>query len=123
MIKEERIQVKKVWGYELWLVNNDEYCGKLLLIDRDAESSYHRHKKKRETFYCFGGQVTLTVEGKDYELSPMARAKTILPGEYHKFKAACKSVLIEISTHHEDDDSYRQTASKSGKGGHKWIPW
>lgn len=123
MIKEERVSVEKVWGWELWLVNNDKYCGKLLLINREAECSYHCHRNKLETFYCFGGSVILTIEGKDYALNPMARAKTILPGEYHSFRAESKSLLIEISTHHEDSDSYRTTQSKPGKGGHKWMPW
>ena len=26
---------KKAWGHELWIVNDDEYCGKLLVFEKD----------------------------------------------------------------------------------------
>ena len=47
-------EVKKVWGKELWIVNCDKYCGKLLYLDKGATSSYHYHKEKQETFYVIG---------------------------------------------------------------------
>jgi len=119
-IKEKRIVVKKVWGYELWFVNRPEYCGKLLFIDKGAKCSNHCHKIKTETFLCPEGRVILTVDGKEYDLNSMARAKTIFPGQYHTFWAEVKSVLIEVSTHHEDSDSYRLDESQPGKRG-KWF--
>ena len=122
MKKEERKVVKKVWGYEMWLVNNDKYCGKLLLINGGAVCSYHCHKKKQETFYCVEGQVILTVEGKQYDLHMMARPKTIYPGEYHSFYGSEKAIVIEISTHHEESDSYRKTESQKGDG-EEWEIW
>lgn len=106
--------VEKVWGEEIWLVN-DEYCSKLLVVDTDAESSYHYHPKKKETFYCIEGYATLTIEGKEYKLAPFLRPKTILPGEKHKFKAITPTVILEVSTHHDDDDVVRLTESKPGK--------
>lgn len=113
-VKEPRKDVDKVWGYESWLVNIPEYCGKLLFVDKNAECSYHFHKNKKETFTCLEGLAILTVNGKDYELSPVARSKTILPGEYHKFRALKNTVILEVSSHHEDIDSYRLTKSKPG---------
>lgn len=121
MIKEDKILVKKAWGYELWFVNRLEYCGKLLFIDRGARCSNHCHKIKTETFFCPEGQVMLTIGNKQYGLNSQTRAKTIFPGEYHTFWAEVKSVLIEVSTHHDDLDSYRLDESQSGKGKGKWV--
>jgi len=113
MKKETMKEVKKVWGKELIIVNCDKYCGKLLHLDKGAESSYHYHKKKQETFYCLKGQVALTIEGRDYMLNPYSRPKTIEPGQLHSFTGLADSVIIEISTHHDDSDVYRETKSKA----------
>tara|TARA_Y100000310_G_C20703453_1_gene832253 strand:- start:8934 stop:9344 length:411 start_codon:yes stop_codon:yes gene_type:complete len=104
-------EVKKVWGQEIGLVN-DGYCGKLLVLDEDAESSYHYHPKKKETFYCIEGYATLTIEGKDYKMAPFLRAKTIFPNERHKFRGDTSAVILEISTHHDDSDVVRLSESK-----------
>jgi len=113
-IKELPLEVSKAWGKEFWIVNCPEYCGKLLFIDRDAESSYHYHKEKKETFYCIEGFASLTVEGKPYHLHLMTWPKTILPGQKHGFHARRKTVLLEISTHHDENDVFRLTESKAG---------
>lgn len=114
LIKEEPVEVEKVWGYELWLVNRPEYCGKLLFVDKNAESSSHCHRLKTETFKCLEGAALLTVDGTEYVLSPVSRAKTIMPGSYHSFKAIIKTTILEVSTHHDEDDVYRKTESKPG---------
>jgi len=106
MKKEERKEVDKSWGGEIWLVNNI-YCGKLLVVEKNKECSYHYHKNKQETFICLEGHALLTIEGKEYDLNPMATGKTIFPGEYHKFKGLDKTLILEVSTHHEDEDTYR----------------
>jgi hypothetical protein len=31
---------KKAWGHELWIVNDDEYCGKLLVFNKDKKIFY-----------------------------------------------------------------------------------
>ena len=49
--------VPKGWGYEDWLVNKDEYCGKLLFIKKNKKFSWHYHKLKDETFYIHTGKV------------------------------------------------------------------
>ena len=117
MRKETTKTVEKVWGNELWLVNSDKYCGKLLTIDMGAESSYHYHKEKEETFYCLWGQVGLIVEGKSYMLNPFSRPKTIMAGERHSFSGLAESTtLLEVSTHHDDNDVYRLGVSKDGVG-------
>ena len=49
--------VSKGWGYELWIANNDDYCGKLLHVVKDRHLSFHFHKKKSETFYVQNGKM------------------------------------------------------------------
>ena len=112
-MRKEKIKiVQKVWGEELWLVNSNKYCGKVLTVNQDAQSSYHYHKEKEETFYCLYGQVGLTVEGKDYMLNPFSSPKTIEAGEKHSFTGLMKSVIMEVSTRHDDNDIVRITESK-----------
>lgn len=115
MLKEHYIVVDKVWGQEIWLVNCSEYCGKLLLLNRNAEGSYHRHKRKKETFTGIKGDALLTVEGGEYVLSPTSETITVEPGEKHRIVGLTHAVILEISTHHSDDDVERFSESKAGK--------
>ena len=96
------------------MVNNALYCGKLLVIDRNAESSYHFHTRKKETFYCLEGYATLIIEGKEHLLAPFTRPKTIEPGEKHKFIGITQAVILEVSTTHDEADVTRLTESKAG---------
>lgn len=112
--------VKKSWGWELWFQNVDEdpinYCGKLLYVEFEKWSShfkFHFHKKKDETFFILEGRLHL-----DYIKSNGDPATAVLnpnqtfrvkPGMKHRFTSAsetgCK--FIEVSTFHDDEDSYR----------------
>ncbi len=112
MEKNEIKRVEKAWGSEVWIVNCEEYCGKLLYLTKDAESSLHYHPKKKETFYCLQGQVGLQVNDRGYQLNPFARPKTIMPGEKHQFLGITDAVIMEISTHHDDKDVVRITESR-----------
>ena len=115
-IKKELLKtVEKVWGDEVWLVNNDLYCGKLLIIDKGAESSYHYHKTKTETFWCLEGYATLIVEGREHMMAAFTRPKTIYPYEKHKFIGITQAIFVEISTTHDDNDVVRIKKSKAGE--------
>ena len=113
VIKETFKYVDKIWGEEIWLVNSDKYCSKLLLVNRDAISSYHCHKNKTETFYTLEGYGLLVVEGKTYTLAPFTRPKTIEPNEKHSFKGLTNMILLEMSTPHSDEDVIRFKESKA----------
>lgn len=112
MQKETMKMIDKVWGRELWIVNCDKYCGKLLMLVKGCTSSYHYHKKKQETFFCTNGEVALTIDGKDYMLSPFSRPKTIMPNQKHKFYAITNATILEISTEHDDKDVFRLEESE-----------
>ena len=114
MITEEIIIVPKKWGCEWWLVNR-EYCGKLLFLNKGAVCSYHKHILKTETFYCLKGLIELTINDETYTLDTNDEPITILPGDYHQFAGLEESVILEISTHHEDSDVERKTESEANK--------
>lgn len=105
-------EVPKVWGREVWIVNCDEYCGKLLYLDKGAVSSIHYHKEKKETFYALSGQVGLMIAGEDYMLNPFSRPKTVYPGQKHQFVGITDATILEISTHHSEEDVVRLSVSQ-----------
>ena len=111
-VKADLKEVKKVWGKEVWIVNCDEYCGKLLYLDKGAVCSSHMHPIKKETFYALEGQVGLSIEDKGYMLNPYSRPKTIYPGQRHQFMGLSDAIILEISTHHSEDDVVRYSSSK-----------
>lgn len=97
--------VKKIWGHEVIINNTPLYCGKILHIDKGKALHLQYHKNKDETLYVLNGIVIIT-EGEDiYQLNPGEMVR-ILPGTVHKLTAKYTSELIEISTHHDDADTY-----------------
>ena len=102
--------VKKIWGSEEWIVNNDKYCGKLLRLKKGYRCSLHKHKNKDETFYISKGKVLLE-HGKVKLVLEPGDSVRILPETFHRFTGLEDSDIFEFSTHHEDDDSYRKELS------------
>jgi mannose-6-phosphate isomerase-like protein (cupin superfamily) len=102
---------KKVWGSEEWIANTDKYCGKILNLKKGFRSSTHSHKNKDETFYILSGEVLMEVNGKG-KVMKKGEVQRIMPGTKHRFTGLAKSKLIEFSTHHEEEDSYRDTQSE-----------
>ena len=60
--------VSKGWGFEKWIANGQEYCGKLLFIAKGKKCSWHYHVLKDEVFYVQSGAIEL-VYGKDDDKS------------------------------------------------------
>lgn len=105
--------VDKVWGSEEWIVNRD-YCGKLLRLNKGYRCSMHHHQQKDETFYVLDGRVLMEYNGAQRIMQP-GDTQLVEPGKKHRFTGLANSVIIEFSTHHEDEDSYRDPESLSGK--------
>lgn len=100
----------KVWGEEHWIVNK-EYCGKKLILKKGYRCSMHYHKKKDETFYVIKGKVLMELGTKKWVMN-IGDSLHIPPGAKHRFTGLEDSEIIEFSTHHEDEDSYRVTESE-----------
>ena len=109
MVKE----VDKVWGREVWMANTDLYCGKKLILKKGKRCSLHFHKNKDETFYIQEGKVLMEVADEKRIMIP-GEAILIKPNTKHRFSGLTDAVIIEISTHHEDSDSYRIEGQLSG---------
>jgi quercetin dioxygenase-like cupin family protein len=103
----------KGWGYEKWIVNKPEYCGKLLYFLKDKKCSWHFHKIKDEVFYLQSGK--LLVKYSEDENIETAKEITLNAGDSfhvytglkHQMIALENSELFEFSTQHFEDDSYR----------------
>lgn len=102
--------VPKVWGDEQWIVNSD-YCGKILRLKQYHQCSVHVHKIKSETFLILDGSIFLELGGKNYILSK-GEAIDVHAGQYHRFTGISDSIILEFSSHHEDNDSYRTEESR-----------
>jgi|TARA_B100000282_G_C31738739_1_gene495073 quercetin dioxygenase-like cupin family protein len=105
--------VSKGWGFEKWIVNKPEYCGKLLFFKNGKRCSWHYHKIKDEVFYLQSGKLMVYYSDDD-EINN-AKQKILLPGDNfhvyvglrHQMVALEDSELFEFSTQHFDEDSYR----------------
>lgn len=102
----------KGWGEEVWIINTDKYCGKLLKFSKGAMFSDHYHINKDETWYVLEGKLEL----RYYDLSNADRLVTELkpgsvvhipPNTPHQLVAHEASVVVEVSTPHDEADSYR----------------
>ncbi len=116
--------VPKLWGSECWIVNNDDYCGKILHLMPGFESSLHFHNVKHETMLCLWGRIE--VEAADGVLSKRHLHKLVnhvlLPGDSielpsgrtHRFQAVGgDAMMAEFSTHHENADVQRLCNSRT----------
>ena len=105
--------VKKGWGFEKWIVNKSEYCGKLLFFEAGKKCSWHYHIKKDEVFYLQSGKMLIKYSTDDDINS--AEELTLVPGQAfhvyrglrHQMFAIQDSELFEFSTEHFDEDSHR----------------
>lgn len=114
-VVENAPKVKKAWGFEWWIVNTENYCFKVLEILPGFQCSMHRHSVKDETFIVQNGEVIL--EQRDIRGFPLSEVlhpgdqRHIATGTLHRFGSIDGAVIFEISTHHDDSDSYRITES------------
>jgi mannose-6-phosphate isomerase-like protein (cupin superfamily) len=132
---------QKGWGYELWIHNDIDYCGKELVLYRDKKCSVHYHRKKKETFYVVSGNMIIDLYDRPFrvdnddldqtvaELVKEGRLRTkseymaagdsllIEPGTPHRFRGLDDEThFIEVSTQHFEEDSYRVFPGDSQNG-------
>ena len=114
MLTSSKIKfVPKGCGFEKWLVNNDKYCGKVLYFVKGKKCSWHYHKIKDETFFIQSGKILLKWSHQDDILEAneivLEKGDTwhVDVGQRHQMIALQDTELIEFSTQHFDEDSYR----------------
>jgi mannose-6-phosphate isomerase-like protein (cupin superfamily) len=118
MIYDVKIQhpkrVEKKWGYELWIHNDIDYCGKLLVFSKSGNKfSMHYHMIKDETWYVQKGAFQFdwidTENGERcYTQIQEGDVIEIKKGLPHQLTALTEEATVfEVSTQHFDEDSYR----------------
>ncbi len=103
---------EKGWGYEIWIHNSVDYCGKVLVLERGKKCSLHHHIQKKETFYIQSGKLMMKIVKKTGEETSFVMEKgdvlEIAPGLKHQFIGiAEKTEIMEFSTQHFESDSIR----------------
>ena len=90
-------EILKNWGKELWIAEEAEYGGKILIIKENMGTSQHYHKDKKETIYCFKGQVDIILNDK---IVPLKEGQdiTLFPKTIHSIAGKKDSILFEVST-------------------------
>lgn len=105
--------VPKGWGFEKWIVNKEEYCGKLLYFVKGMRCSWHYHKLKDEVFYIQSGKMLVKYSEDDDIEQAQERVLNrgdnfhVYTGLRHQMLALEDTELFEFSTQHFDSDSYR----------------
>jgi quercetin dioxygenase-like cupin family protein len=102
--------VIKEWGLEYWIVNKSAYCGKKLELFEGMQCSLHHHKVKDETFYVVSGKVAFELDGR-HQVLESGDSIHVPPLAKHRFGGIEPSVIMEFSTYHSDDDTYRDEPS------------
>lgn len=107
-------RVEKKWGYELWIHNDTDYCGKLLVFNNSGDKfSMHYHMIKDETWYVQEGAFQFdwidTENGERlYTQIQKGDVIEIKKGLPHQLTSLTDGATIfEVSTQHFDEDSYR----------------
>jgi quercetin dioxygenase-like cupin family protein len=111
--KETQHIAQKGWGHERWVVNNELYCGKLLVFNKGKCCSWHFHAVKDEVLLLHSGSLKVLYstgndigEAQEVILQP-GDAFHVPVGLRHRMVALEESEVYEFSTHHEDADSIR----------------
>ena len=109
---EETCRIPKGWGEEIIIENNEKYCGKILIFKQGCKFSMHYHMNKDETWWVEYGEFLY--RWIDTETAVMNETKLgegdivrQRPGQPHQLEAISNGRIFEVSTHHEDSDSYR----------------
>jgi len=102
--------IMKPWGMEIWFINTDLYCWKMITCVHRRWSSngkYHYHRSKDETFFVIKGVLEIDIDGDIYNIYPQETIR-VKPFYNHRFRSENNScIFYEVSTHHDEKDSIR----------------
>jgi mannose-6-phosphate isomerase-like protein (cupin superfamily) len=112
--------INKGWGHELHIENNEDYCGKLLVFNKDKKFSMHYHIEKYETWFIQKGKlkfIWIDPQNADIHEDILREGDivTIYQGISHQLEAIEDSIIFETSTQDKIKDSYRVWKGDSQK--------
>lgn len=104
--------VRKDWGLEIHIVNNQDYCLKYLVFFAGTHFSHHYHEAKKEAWHCLMGEFDMLLESQDSmneELSVFRKGDKVQieRGVIHQLRARKNSILVEVSTQSFAEDSFK----------------
>lgn len=104
--------VSKVWGTEFWVANTELYCLKFLKVNPGYRCSIHAHANKDETFIGWSGTLQLNIHNAKGHVTGVhaihpGQSYHIWPEVFHSFQAINVTWIMEVSTHHDDQDVIR----------------
>jgi mannose-6-phosphate isomerase-like protein (cupin superfamily) len=116
----EGCSVPKGWGEEIIIENNEKYCGKILIFKEGCKFSMHYHMNKDETWWVEYGRFIykwIDTETADIVETILYEGDIVRqrPGQPHQLEAISNGRIFEVSTYHEDSDSYRVLPGDSQK--------
>ena len=124
MIKDDffdysKVVVRKPWGYEYLIFQNDFVAIWVLFIKDGAQTSMHCHLNKKTSLIVLEGSVTSSTLKKDFDLD-FGEGLLLDRGVFHQTTATCKSgsFVMEIETPVNKRDLVRlkDKYGREGKG-------
>jgi len=107
-------KIDKGWGYEIIWSNNERYCAKLLVFEREgAKTSLVFHKEKKKSWFVNAGKFKLTyidVTSGEIKQATIEEGQTIDFGEMspHQLESMMPgSVIFEVGTPDYLEDRFR----------------
>jgi mannose-6-phosphate isomerase-like protein (cupin superfamily) len=107
-------KVDKGWGYEIVWVNNENYCGKLLIFERaGAKTSLVFHKEKRKSWFVNAGKFKITfidittgeTKSAEFEEGQTADFAELSPHQIESLVS--NSIIFEVGTPDYVEDRFR----------------
>lgn len=107
-------KIDKGWGFEIVFANNDKYCGKLLIFEREgAKTSLVFHKEKSKSWFINAGKFKITfidVTTGETKEAILDEGKTVDFGALgpHQVEAlVAGSIIFEVGTGDYIEDRFR----------------
>ena len=120
--------IPKSWGREL-ILENGQYCMKLLEYTKPIASSLHYHNEKLESFYVASGRFEIEIGSYEMGMSdegyivasPVQTIQnfsagsfiTLPPRTHHRVRCIEPGVIVEASTHDDPEDCVRLVPSET----------
>ncbi len=111
---------EKSWGSETWIINTPNYCLKYLDFKMNKKFSMHFHSVKTETWTIQSGKYILRwIDTSNANINEMILEKDMIidihPLLPHQIECLEEGRIIEVSTQHFEDDSFRVQKGDSQK--------
>lgn len=114
-----KVVVKKPWGYEYLIFQNDNVAGWILYLKKGAQTSMHCHTEKKTSLVVLEGEVACSTLHRNFEFHP-GDGLLIGKGVFHQTRAATENgaFVLEIETpvNKRDLIRLRDEYGREGKG-------